>query len=138
LTTKRTRKREFSAQMGRAVPSAARVDVVVPCAPAGQKGRPRARWKPCCLRIHFMHQWFTLSDPAMEEAPHDTLVLREFAGLGWGIRLPNESSILRFRHPLEKHKLDEQRLAMINNLLRDKGLLVKAGTVVDVTLISAD
>jgi IS5 family transposase len=89
------------------------------------------------LRVHFMQQWFTLSDPAMEEALHDIALFREFAGLGWDSRIPDESTILRFRHLLEKHKLAEQMLATINELLRDKGLMLKAGTVVDATLISA-
>jgi IS5 family transposase len=89
------------------------------------------------LRIHFMQQWFTLSDPAMEEALHDTPMFREFAGLGWDTRLPDESTILRFRHLLEKHALAEQILVVVNDLLRDKGLMLKAGTVVDATLIGA-
>jgi IS5 family transposase len=89
------------------------------------------------LRVHFMQQWFTLSDPAMEEALHDIALFREFAGLNWDSRIPDESTILRFRHLLEKHKLTEQILAVVNDLLRDKGLLLKAGTVVDATLISA-
>ena len=90
------------------------------------------------LRIHFMQQWFTLSDPAMEEALHDVPLFREFAGLdNWSTRLPDESTILRFRHLLEKHKLAEQMLALINDLLRDKGLMLRAGTVVDATLIAA-
>ncbi len=89
------------------------------------------------LRIHFMQQWFTLSDPAMEEALHDMPLLREFAQLDWNTRLPDESTILRFRHLLEKHKLADQMLALINDLLRQKGLMLKAGTVVDATLIAA-
>jgi IS5 family transposase len=89
------------------------------------------------LRLHFMQQWFTLSDPAMEEALHDVPLFREFAGLGWDSRLPDESTILRFRHLLEKHKLADQVLAVVNDLLRDKGLLLKTGTVVDATLIPA-
>jgi IS5 family transposase len=89
------------------------------------------------LRIHFMQQWFTLSDPAMEEALHDIALFREFAGIGWDSRLPDESTILRFRHLLERHKLSEQILATVNELLRDKGLMLKAGTVVDATLIAA-
>ena len=60
------------------------------------------------LRIHFMQQWFTLSDPGMEEAFFDTPLLREFAQLDEFARLPDESTILRFRHRLEKHKLAEQ------------------------------
>jgi len=136
LTTKRTRKREFLAQMERVVPWAALVELVSPFAPDGKKGRP-AFPVATMLRIHFMQQWFTLSDPAMEEALHDVPLFREFASLGWDTRLPDESTILRFRHLLEKHKLAEQILGVINELLRDKGLLLKAGTVVDATLISA-
>jgi IS5 family transposase len=136
LTTKRTRKREFLAQMERVVPWTALVQLIAPYAPEGKKGRPPFPVETM-LRIHFMQQWFTLSDPAMEEALHDTPLFREFAGLGWDTRLPDESTILRFRHLLEKHKLAEQILAVVNDLLRDKGLLLKAGTVVDATLISA-
>ena len=89
------------------------------------------------LRIHFMQQWFTLSDPAMEEAFFDTPLYREFAQLEEFGRLPDESTILRFRHRLEKHKLDEQILSVVNELLTQRGLLLKAGTAVDATLISA-
>lgn len=89
------------------------------------------------LRIHFMQQWFTLSDPAMEEAFFDTPLYREFAQLEEAGRLPDESTILRFRHRLEKHKLAEQILATVNDILIERGLLLKAGTVVDATLIAA-
>jgi IS5 family transposase len=90
------------------------------------------------LRIHFMQQWFTLSDPSMEEALHDVPLFREFAGLGgWSDRLPDESTILRFRHLLEKHKLAEQILGLVNELLCAKGLMLRAGTVLDATLIAA-
>ena len=136
LATKRTRKREFLAQMERVVPWAALVELVSPYAPEGKKGRPPFAVQTM-LRIHFMQQWFTLSDPAMEEALHDIALFREFAGLGWDSRLPDESTILRFRHLLEKHKVAEQILAVVNDLLRDKGLMLKAGTVVDATLIAA-
>ena len=136
LTTKRTRKREFLAQMERVVPWAALVQLVAPHAPQSNKGRPPFPIETM-LRIHFMQQWFTLSDPAMEEALHDIALFREFAGLTWDSRIPDESTILRFRHLLEKHKLTDQILAAVNDLLRDKGLMLKAGTVVDATLISA-
>jgi IS5 family transposase len=89
------------------------------------------------LRIHFMQQWFTLSDPAMEEAFFDTPLYREFAQLEEFARLPDESTILRFRHRLEKHKLAEQILVTVNELLTQRGLLLKAGTAVDATLIAA-
>ena len=89
------------------------------------------------LRIHFMQQWFTLSDPAMEEALHDVPLFREFAGLNYETRLPDESTILRFRHLLEGNKLAEQILLTVNAMLQAKGLMLKVGTVVDATLIAA-
>ena len=136
LTTKRTRKREFLAQMERVVPWAALVDLIAPHAPEGKRGRPPFPIETM-LRIHFMQQWFTLSDPAMEEALHGMPLFREFAGLGWDTRLPDESTILRFRHLLERHKLPEQIRTVVNELLRDKGLMLRTGTGVDATLISA-
>ena len=80
LTTKRTRKREFLDEMERVVPWAALVALIMPIAPEGKRGRPPFAVQTM-LRIHFMQQWFTLSDPAMEEALHDIALFREFAGL---------------------------------------------------------
>ena len=136
LSTKRTRKREFLAQMERVVPWADLVALIAPYAPEGKKGRPPFE-VATMLRIHFMQQWFTLSDPAMEEALHDVPLFREFAGLSLGQRLPDESTILRFRHLLERHKLAEQILGVVNQVPTGKGLMLKAGTVVDATLIAA-
>jgi IS5 family transposase len=137
LTAKRTRKREFLDEMNYVVPWADLVALVTPFAPAGKKGRPPFAVE-AMLRLHFMQQWFGLSDPAMEEALHDVPLYREFAGLdNWTTRLPDESTILRFRHLLEKHKLAAQILALINDMLASKGLLLRAGTVVDATLIAA-
>ena len=136
-STKRTRKREFLSEMERVVPWTALVDLVTPHAPEGRRGRPPFSVETM-LRIHFMQQWFTLSDPAMEEALHDVPMFRDFAGLGgWTDRLPDETTILRFRHLLEKHKLAAEILKTVNDLLRSKGLMLKAGTVVDATLIAA-
>jgi transposase, IS5 family len=137
LSVKRTRKREFLAQMDRVVPWVALVELVAAHVPErSNKGRPPFAVETM-LRIHFMQQWFTLSDPAMEEALHDTPMFREFAALGWDGRLPDESTILRFRHLLEDKGLAEKVLALVNALLLDKGLMLKAGTVVDATLIAA-
>ncbi|HMN20920.1 MAG TPA: IS5 family transposase [Ottowia sp.] len=136
LTTKRTRKREFLAQMERVVPWAALVALVEPYAPEGRRGRPPFAVQTM-LRIHFMQQWFTLSDPAMEEALHDVPLFRDFAGLNWDTAIPDETTILRFRRLLEEHRLAEQILALVNELLGAKGLLLRAGTAVDATLIAA-
>jgi IS5 family transposase len=136
-STKRTRRREFLDEMDRVVPWSDLVAEIAPFMPAGKRGRPPFPLESL-LRIHFMQQWFTLSDPAMEEALHDVPLFREFAGLdNWATRLPDESTILRFRHLLEKYKMAPQILGVVNELLSRKGLLLKAGTVVDATLISA-
>ena len=136
-STKRTRRREFLDEMDRVVPWSDLVAEIAPFMPEGKRGRPPFPVESL-LRIHFMQQWFTLSDPAMEEALHDVPLFRDFAGLGgWDDRLPDESTILRFRHVLEKHKLAERILATVNLLLGAKGLMLRSGTVVDATLISA-
>ena len=136
-STKRTRRREFLDEMDRVVPWSALVAEIAPFMPEGKRGRPPFPVESL-LRIHFMQQWFTLSDPAMEEALHDMPLFRDFAGLGgWDDRLPDESTILRFRHVLEKNKLAERILATVNLLLGAKGLMLRSGTVVDATLISA-
>jgi IS5 family transposase len=136
LIIKKTRKQVFLEQMDQVVPWAALEELIAPYYPEGRKGRPPFSLLTM-LRIHFMQQWFTLSDPAMEEAFFDTPLYREFAQLEEFARLPDESTILRFRHRLEKHKLAEQILATVNDLLIERGLLLKAGTVVDATLIAA-
>jgi IS5 family transposase len=136
LRAKKTRKQVFLGQMDQVVPWAALVELIAPYYPEGKTGRPPFSLMTM-LRIHFMQQWFTLSDPAMEEAFFDTPLYREFAQLEEFGRLPDESTILRFRHRLEKHKLAEQILSVVNEILSEKGLLLKAGTAVDATLIAA-
>jgi len=137
--TKRTRKREFLDEMNLVVPWAELVSLIAPHAPApGAKGGRPPFAVETMLRIHFIQQWFNLSDPAMEEALYDMALFREFVGLDAGEdNLPDESTILRFRHLLEAHNLNLQILATVNATLAAKGLLLKSGTVVDATLIAA-
>ena len=137
LAHKKTRKREFLEEMNLVVPWAELVSLIEPHAPKGKTGRPPFALSTM-LRIHFMQQWFGFSDPAMEESLHDVPLYRAFAELDAGVsRLPDESTILRFRHLLEKHELSAQLLATINGTLAKRGLLLKTGTVVDATLIAA-
>ena len=136
LDIKKTRKRQFLEQMDQVVPWAALVELIAPYYPEGKTGRPPFSLMTM-LRTHFMQQWFTLSDPAMEEAFFDTPLYREFSQLQEFGRLPDESTILRFRHRLETHKLAEQTLQTVNDLLTERGLLLKVGTAIDATLIAA-
>lgn len=136
LSTRRTRKQAFLQQIDTVVPWAALVELITPYYSDGRNGRPPFALETM-LRVHFMQQWFSLSDPAMEEAFFDTPLYREFAQLDAFGRLPDESTILRFRHRLEKHKLADQILSTFNALLEQRGLLLKVGTAVDATHIPA-
>jgi len=137
LETKRTRKRELLDEMNLVIPWSQLPGLIAPHAPAGNSGRPPFATE-MMLRIHLLQQFFGHSDPAMEEALHDIPLYREFAKLDAGItRLPDESTILRFRHMLEQNDLGAQILAAVNAKLIDRGLMLKTGTVVDATLIAA-
>ena len=137
LSTKKTRKRTFLDEMNRVVPWAALVQMVEPHAPRAKTGRPPFAVETM-LRIHYLQQWFGLSDPAMEEALHDVPLYCEFAKLEGTTRgLPDETTILRLRHLLERCDLAADMLRLVNDLLGAKGLLLRRGTAVDATLISA-
>jgi len=136
LSVRKTRKAIFLEQMDRVVPWSRLVDLIAPHYPAGRTGRPPFELETM-LRTHFLQQWFNLSDPAMEEAFFDTPLYREFVGLTDNVRLPDESTILRFRHRLEKHKLADKILAEVNSILLERGLMLKEGSAVDATLIAA-
>ena len=136
LNVKKTRKREFLEQMERVVPWAALVTLIAPYYPEGRTGRPPFVLE-AMLRVHFLQQWFSLSDPAMEESFFDVPLYREFAQLDVNERLPDESTILRFRHRLEKHKLADAILATVNDVLSSQGLLLRQDSAVDATLIAS-
>jgi len=136
LSTRRTRKAELLDEMELVVPWRELVSLVNAAAPVKQTGRPPFGHETM-LRLHFMQQWFGLSDLAMEEALFDIPLYRDFAGLAHHERLPDRVTILRFRHLLEQHQLAEQILATVNATLSAKGLLLKQGTAIDATLIAA-
>ena len=137
LSTKKTRKREFLEEIDKVVPWNALVQIVVPHYTKAKTGCPAFPIETM-LRIHYPQQWFGLSDPAMEESLQDVLVYREFAKLDGVLdRLPDESTILPFRHLLEKNHLAPDMLRVVNELLSYKGLLLKTGTAVDGTLTNA-
>ena len=90
------------------------------------------------LRIYFVQQWFDLSDPAAEDAIYDSESIRRFVGVELGEdRVPDETTILRFRHLLEKHNLTEAIFAEVRGLLEERGMLLKSGPIVDATIINA-
>ena len=113
LGVKRTRKQELHAQMELVAPWAALVELIAPYYPNARTAAHPLPFRPCCASAA-CSQWFRLSDLGMEEAFCDTPLYREFAQLDAHGRLPDESTILRFRHRLERYKLAEQMLATVN------------------------
>jgi IS5 family transposase len=132
-----TRRERFLAEMDAVIPWArltALIEPHYPKAGPGTQPMPLARM----LRIYFLQQWFNLSDPAMEDALYDSEAMRRFAGIELGgDPVPDESTILRFRHLLERHQLTEAMFAAVRTLLAERQLLLKAGTIVDATIIEA-
>ena len=136
---KKTRKEVFLEEMNQVVPWAALVALIQPHARGAHQalgGRPPFPVETM-LRIHCLQLWWNLSDPAMEEELHERPLYRRFAGLEGAARMPDETTILRFRHLLEKHDLAPQVLGTINAGLAQHGLMLKTGTVVDATIIAA-
>jgi len=137
--SKKTRKAEFLEQMDRIIPWSRLLALVEPYYPKPKRGRGR-RPIPLetMLRIHLLQHFFNYSDPGMEEALYDVPLLREFARIDLVVDVvPDETTILKFRHLLERHGLAECFLAEINALLEARGLLLRRGTIVDATLIAA-
>ncbi len=132
-----TRREQFLAEMNAVVPWRRLMALIEPYYPKGEGGRqPMGLEK--MLRIYFVQQWFDLSDPAAEDSIYDSESIRRFVGVELGEdRVPDETTILRFRHLLEKHDLTEAIFAQIRSLLEEKRLLLKAGTIVDATIIHA-
>jgi IS5 family transposase len=90
------------------------------------------------LRIYFLQHWFNLSDPGAEDALYESPVLRSFVGVDLGrAAAPDETTILNFRHLLEKHELNGMILDTVNLYLESKGMRISTGTIVDATIISA-
>ena len=121
------------------VPWQALIELIEPHYPKASKkgGRPPYPLATM-LRIHLLQQWYSLSDPAMEEALIEVPTMRRFAGIEMiSDRIPDETTILTFRHLLEKHGLGEQIFDIVKALLAARGVTMRQGTIVDATLIAA-
>ena len=133
---KKTRREVFLDEMEQVVPWNALLKVIEPFYPVAGSGR-RPYPLQTMLRVHLMQNWFALSDPAMEEALYEIASLRNFAGLDLRKAIPDETTILNFRHLLEEYDLAEDILKQVNAHLTRKGLLLKRGSIVDATIIAA-
>lgn len=134
---KQTRREQFLAEMNVVIPWGALHALIAPHYPTGAGGR-RAMPLERMLRIYFLQHWYDLSDPAAEDALYDSESMRRFVGIELGEEtIPDETTILHFRHLLERHQLTEQMFDLVRRLLEERGLLLKSGTVVDATILHA-
>ena len=136
---KTTRRAQFLSDMDRIVPWSELKAVVEPFYPKMSEagGRPPIPLERM-LRIYFLQLWFNLSDPAVEESLYESVSMREFAGIDLGQEgAPDETTVCKFRHLLEKNKLGKQLLATVNAYLGRNGIKISNGTIVDATIISA-
>jgi transposase, IS5 family len=136
---KPTRRAKFLADMERILPWAELLEVIEPFYPKVSEtgGRPPIRLERM-LRIYFLQLWFNLSDPAVEEAMYDSTSMRGFVGIDLGVEAaPDETTVCKFRHLLEKNKLGKKLLTTVNEYLRRHGMKIANGTIVDATIIGA-
>src|SRR5215470_3021443 len=134
---KKTRREQFLAEMNAVIPWQRLIARIEPHYPKAGGGRQPLGLEKM-LRIYFLQQWFNLSDPVAEDAIYDSESMRRFAGVDLGEDVvPDETTILRFRHLLERHKLTEGIFAEVRALLEERRLLLHSGTIVDATIIAA-
>ena len=132
-----TRRERFLAEMDAVIPWPRLLALIAPHYPKAGNGRQPLGLEKM-LRIYFLQQWFNLSDPQAEDAIYASESMRRFARVELGDDVvPDESSILRFRHLLEQHALTQAIFEEIGGLLEERGLLLRSGTIVDATIIAA-
>ena len=134
---KQTRRDKFLAEMDVVLPWARLVERLRPLYPKGERG-----WPPIglerMLRIYFLQQWYGLADEALEDALYDSQALRGFAGIELNRDpVPDATTLLKFRHWLERHDLTRALFEEVGSVLEERGLVMRQGTIVDVTIIAA-
>jgi transposase, IS5 family len=135
---KLTRRDLFLAKMGQVVPWSRLIAVIEPHYPkSGRRGRPPIGIERM-LRMYFIQQWYGLADVAVEDAIYDSQALRHFCGIDLAVsNVPDSTTLMDFRHLLEKNALPQAMLKEVNELLKERGLLMSQGTLIDATLIAA-
>ncbi|NOU20485.1 MAG: IS5 family transposase [Methyloglobulus sp.] len=134
---KRTKREKFLHEMARVVLWGRLERLVEPHYPRAGNGR-QPRGLKVMLRIYCLQQWYGLSDPGVEEALYDMESMRRFAGLELGEdAIPDETTILNFRHLLERHNLTNAVFEAVKAYLTEQGLLLSGGSIVDATIIHA-
>lgn len=134
---KKLRCERFLNEMTNVIPWERFLDEILSRQKSHETGRKRTD-ALLLLKIHFLQQWYGLSDPGAEEAIYDRNSFQKFLGIDLlGQIVPDETTILHFRHFLEEHGLQTKFFAIVRNILEEKHLLMKSGTIVDATIIEA-
>jgi IS5 family transposase len=133
---RKTRREKFLERMDSLIPWAKLEKKIRRHYPKRGRGRPPYPLS-VMLRVHCVQLFYNLSDPAMEDMLYEIESVRRFVGLKLSGPLPDESTILKFRHLLEKHNLGTKLFATINQHLADNDLILKEGTIVDASIIAA-
>jgi len=134
---RKSRRELFLDEMEQIVPWADLLALVEPHYAKAGKGRQPVGLS-IMLRTYFVQQWFNLSDPGVEELLYESAAVRRFVGVDLGVApAPDETTVLRFRHLLEKHSLGGQMLDTVNEYLESKGIKIQTGTIVDASILHA-
>src|SRR5271170_319696 len=134
---KSTRREKFLGEMEQVVPWGRLVELIEPHYPGGRRGRPPIGIERM-LRIYFLQQWYALADEALEDAIYDSQAMRTFAGIDLSVEaVPDATTLLKFRHLLERYELTRRIFEEVGALLGERKLLMREGTIVDATIIAA-
>lgn len=133
---RKTRREKFLDRMDALIPWMLLLKLLKRHYPKGTRGRPPFPLETM-LRIHCMQLFYNLSDPAMEDALYEIESMRRFAGLKLSDALPDETTILKFRHFLERNKLGDKIFQEVNRHLQKQGLVLREGSIVDASIIDA-
>ncbi len=135
-----SRRERFLQAMDETIPWAAWLAVIEPFYfqdKLGKKGR-KAKPVETMLRMYLLQVWFSLSDEGVEDAVYDSYAMRRFLGLDFTVeQVPDATTLLHFRHLLEKHKLGEKLFAEQNRIFSEQGQIMRGGSIVDATIIAA-
>ena len=134
---KKTKREEFLEIMDEIIPWDEWVGIIAPHYPSSKRGRPPIGIERI-LRMYLLQIWFNLSDPATEDAIYDSYAMRKFTGINFMTeRVPDETTLCRFRHMLEEQGLNKLFFEAINRVMVSSGHMMKGGTIVDATIINA-
>ena len=134
---RKTKREDFLEKMNEIIPWTQWVDLIQPYYYTGKRGRPPIEIETM-LRMYLMQIWFNLSDEGIEDAVYDSYSMRSFLGINFLMeQVPDATTLLKFRHLIEKHKIGEKIFADVTKRLDDAGLMMHGGSIVDATIISA-